>query len=358
MSTDTNLVDIAWISSMASLLSQFEEIEFKDIKDPTFLELINKSRNENAWSDLLRFYLDPNREHGLKDLFINSLFELLGKPQMTANHRSVTVDRERPTENRKRLDIVIQSDDFVIGIENKVDHICNNPFEEYSELIEELSKETKKEPHKVILSVNPSPEVPGFKNITYERLVAKIEENLHEYESKVNPVYLILLRDFLRNIKNVQKSIHMLENKTALKFFKNNGDALKSITYRFGEFKQFVENRFRDFNEAIDLSMVNENIKACFGNAAEVSKAEIEQVGDGPAFWITMSNGNLKFRREFCIDDSFEFISYFIENLPPKEFIERLGDVDICKQPEQDISAMASEIVNQVELESKIFFGY
>ncbi|MGQ7868676.1 PD-(D/E)XK nuclease family protein [Sunxiuqinia sp. sy24] len=347
-----NIVELDWVSSQDKLLKQFKGIEFKDIKDPTFLDIINKGRNENTWSRVLLFFFDPNKEHNLKDLFLKSLFQLLDVNFALKNPKSFYGRVEKSTEDGKRIDIFIQTDEFVIGIENKVYHDCNNPFHLYDEMLKDLAG-TKKL-HKVILSLNHCSEVSGFKNIRYEQFVSKIEANLPEYENHANPLYLMFLKDFLRNIKNVQKSMHMLENEKAIKFFKDYSETLTILTDRFGEFKQFVENRFRELYSAINLDGINSNVKLLVGNQAEITK---DNSDDGLDFYITMTNGEMEFRREFYIEKNLEFFSCFTDN-PPKEFLDRLEDLDIWKQPEDDINTMAKEIVEQIESEFKILFGH
>ena len=47
----------------SQLLDHFSKLTFKARKNPTFLEIIKQPYRETAWSNILAFYFDPNREH-------------------------------------------------------------------------------------------------------------------------------------------------------------------------------------------------------------------------------------------------------------------------------------------------------
>jgi len=73
-------------------------------------------------SDILVFLLDPSASHGQESLFLRSLIGRL-RADVSANCRSATIMREALTysipECRRRIDILITLDDFVLAIENK-----------------------------------------------------------------------------------------------------------------------------------------------------------------------------------------------------------------------------------------------
>ena len=45
----------------------------------TILDIMGCTTLENRWSDLYKFFFDENEEHGLRDLFIRSLEEVIGE---------------------------------------------------------------------------------------------------------------------------------------------------------------------------------------------------------------------------------------------------------------------------------------
>lgn len=282
--------EIVNIKESLDLLKRFKEkLTFNEVKVPTFLEILKQSNKEVLWSNILVFYFNPNKEHLLKDLLLRSLFEALGKNQEINNFKSIGVEPEIQTNKHKRIDIVITAEDFVIGIENKVDYWLNNPLEDYANKIDEIANDRKpyREPYKVILSKFPFRGEHNFENITYEYFVKKIENNLPDYEAEADKNYLIFLKDFLKNIKNTIKFKEMIENTTALDFFTKYFDDVEKLTSRFGQFQDEITQKFGEIYQAIELKEPKIAIKQKFGEIADVSKDRDEDL----TCWIFIGTG-------------------------------------------------------------------
>lgn len=92
---------------------------------------------ETAWSNIYAYYIDPQNEPRYASAFTNALLQLCG-----LNRSEVLPDdnyyvrTEVPTYNRStmnesgRIDILIKGAKSII-IENKINHILNNPLNEY-----------------------------------------------------------------------------------------------------------------------------------------------------------------------------------------------------------------------------------
>lgn len=82
--------------------------------------------DENMASRILACFLDPGGRHGQGPLFLRRVFQLLRIPELAkidASTVSVTVSVERVTHGARRsrrLDIMLEGDTFVLGIENKL----------------------------------------------------------------------------------------------------------------------------------------------------------------------------------------------------------------------------------------------
>lgn len=100
-------------------------------REPTVFEVGGASYYENPASDMLAFFMNPARPHGLGTLFLLGLCQCFD-PAPDIQPRSVLrVLREQTTESGKRPDIIIEGTTWVIFIENKIRHVQNNPFEDY-----------------------------------------------------------------------------------------------------------------------------------------------------------------------------------------------------------------------------------
>lgn len=275
------------------LLDDFSKVIFKEEKHPTFLKIINEHRRENTWSNILAFYFDPKKEHKLGDLMLKSFFEALGKKMEIKN--GVKVCPEFSTDSRKRIDLVIIADNFVLGIENKVDYWLHNDLEDYSTKIDCIATEKGCQSFKVILSKNQYYDEHGFVNLTYERFIKYIEKNLPDYKANANTEYLIFFKDFLRNIKNTINHKEMIENSNSLECFQKNFEAIEELTTKFLQFKDEVRIKFVEIYNAIDLSKLNRSFNEKHGGEAIICKEDIfDQDENGfPIFRILINNGRI-----------------------------------------------------------------
>ena len=273
------------------LLEAFSKLTFKERKNPTFLEIMKQSDRETVWSNILVFYFDTNKEHNLKDLMLKSFFEALGENIEITNLNTIKVWPEFSTENHKRIDLLIKADNFVLGIENKVNHLCNNPFEDYAKKIDDIANGRKK--FKVVLSKNHYHEVNGFVNLTYDRFIKSIKKNLPDYKASANSKYLRFLKDFLKNIENTIKCKDMIDNEKSLEYFQKNYDTLEILAAKFLKFKEQVRQTFTDIHTAIDLSKLDLDFKKKYGDEAIICKESIfDQDENGfPEFRIFINNG-------------------------------------------------------------------
>ena len=108
------------ISNYGKVLDDFKRLHIQTVAiEPTFLDISGFPHYENVCSNILQFFFQTNEAHGMGDLFIQSLLKTAG--ENISNTIIVNeVFREQPTPSGKRLDIVITTDDYVVGIENKI----------------------------------------------------------------------------------------------------------------------------------------------------------------------------------------------------------------------------------------------
>jgi PD-(D/E)XK nuclease superfamily len=117
----------------------FEDFhKIRNIKK-TFLEIANHERRENLYSDILAFFLKPNEAHKLDAKVLTALLKLAKPDFEVTSLGSVYVSREFGTENRKRIDLFIHTGNYVIGIENKIDHSLENDLDEYNNTLKDYA---------------------------------------------------------------------------------------------------------------------------------------------------------------------------------------------------------------------------
>jgi len=120
------------LAEFENLLASFDLLP-KAEKKPftTLLEIANYPRSELACSNSLAFFLNPDEEHKLGSLVLNSLLEAAGFKEriFSGNSRSVRIIREERTDTNKSIDLVIAGESFLVGIENKIYAEAYNPFQ-------------------------------------------------------------------------------------------------------------------------------------------------------------------------------------------------------------------------------------
>lgn len=225
------------MTDLQKLINDFSSLKIKERNGLTFLEIAKCSNKENVWSNILAFYLNPNKEHNLFDLVLKSVFETAGEKENTNNLKNFRVNTEYSTDKGNRIDIVIFTDSFVLGIENKVGAALYNDLEDYSNKLEDLGKPQNLPVYKIVLSKYRNNTTNGFINIIYSDLIRNIKKNIGEYSDYSDTKYLIFLFDFLKNIENNINSQSMADNLEVINFFHNNIDKVNRLLEYHNKFK-------------------------------------------------------------------------------------------------------------------------
>lgn len=166
------------------------------MKNLTLLEIANRHRDENLYSDILAFFLNPTKPHKLGITVLKALvdaaYENTKEEFDEKEHGSVYISREFPISGdvnkpKGRMDFFIRTKNYVICIENKIDHKLNNPLKIYDEVLEKhAGKDKDGKPIRtiirIILSAKSIPlakkdkEV-GWKVVTYKAFFEHLEKN-------------------------------------------------------------------------------------------------------------------------------------------------------------------------------------
>jgi hypothetical protein len=250
------------------LLEEFNQTP-KIIPQSTYLEICKYpgSRFEEICSRILSFFLKPINEHGLNDLFIRSLLDIIAKERnIRFINRQIQVETEVQTEEGKRLDILILSPDFIIGIENKIYASLYNPLDTYKKLIDTKAKKRIPEENifKVVLSIkritdqNELKKIKenNFVKIYYSDFFEKLKNNVGYYITQANQKYLTFMYDFIQTIENMEGKF----NNQLFQFFTEHKKSLDEMIRLYNEYnKQILDSQKKRIGEI--LSKINERTK-------------------------------------------------------------------------------------------------
>ena len=237
----------------SELLQEFNSLpklnKSKSNKSQSIFNIAGYPHYENVASNILAFYFNPNNEHGLGNLLLHSLLSLINPEIIYLNN--VKVYREVYTKKRGRIDLLITTDDLIIGIENKILHELYNNLDDYSSSINEWAeKDNKKESIKIVLSIRKLNCGSGFVNVTYKDYCPRIKDNLGRYTTTSSQKWILYLIDFINTIEELEGKDMQIDKND--EFFINNNDKLTQLTLSRNDFtgklKYQIERLKREMN--------------------------------------------------------------------------------------------------------------
>lgn len=182
-----------------NLLLKFQALP-ETPKARTFMEVSGYPHYENVSSNLLAFYFDPKEEHGLGDLLLTSFMSLTTEAGLLDCKTGIKVKTQCSTSAGGFLDLLIEGENFVLGIENKIYHHLHNDLADYAALIAGIGHPQCKK-IKAVLSLQPIREseklVSGFASYTYSQLWQAVRDRMGRYIHTANPKWLTYLIDFM-----------------------------------------------------------------------------------------------------------------------------------------------------------------
>lgn len=151
-------------------------------KEPHVLEIIKRNNRETIMVNLLDFFIQ-DKYHDIGDKLYQKLLDCINnKSEQFDYGKLVSVKTEQSIsrlirDQKKRIDMVIETEHAIIIIEAKVNHVLNNNLVIYADYAKKLAKEKKKDHYKkIILSKWPSNSLERFKE-SKEQKKAQIEES-------------------------------------------------------------------------------------------------------------------------------------------------------------------------------------
>ena len=234
-------------------------LEYSNIKfskgNKNIFEISGFPHYETVFNNVLAFFLDSSENHDLKNIVYKSLLELLKSKSAKidlCDEETWEVNREESTENGKLIDILIKSENYIIGIETKINASLTNDIDDYYNHIEKISKENGQKPIFVILSKNSINENrKNIFNITHKELKSILEKNIN---SNDNNKYTYLLKDFLENMNNFYGGSTM--NKEFIELLKDEEKAekIKDIYFNVYEVRKELERNARELKNELNAN--------------------------------------------------------------------------------------------------------
>jgi PD-(D/E)XK nuclease superfamily len=169
----------------------------------TVFEVAGFPHYENVVSNILAFYFDPRRDHGMGSLLLDSLFALLGENKIERIKEVQIPDREFPTIAGGRIDLLIKTSSHVVGIENKIFAEIYNDLDDYWDTIQKVA-DSRRRTIGIVLSLKKIPiRDSRFKYITYTELWREVKSQLGHRIQKSDTKWVQYLFDLMDTTKNL-----------------------------------------------------------------------------------------------------------------------------------------------------------
>ena len=249
------------------LLSEVSELYNKiPVREKTFMDVSGYPHYENVCSNILAFYFNTIEEHNLNNLVINSLIKVLKNNNINIEpikeNDIVKISREYTTLKGNRIDIVLENDSFVIGIENKLDAIVYNDLADYANTINSINKKSIK----ILLSLHNNSKIcenTEFINITYSELCNQLNIDLLNYQENDNKWY-IFLKEFIKNLENYEGESEMEEE--ILNWLKENKKELDQLDEIKKIATKSIEKKVEELKNLLQEKLTVNFIKIWRGN--------------------------------------------------------------------------------------------
>ena len=214
----------------------------------SFIDVAGFPHYENVCSNILAFYLNAENEHGLGNLFFSSLMSLANSDESLPD--KIQIERERYTDNGGRLDLVIETSNQLVGIENKIFHTLINDLEDYSSSLESWNKDSDLKIVKIVLSIKKENPNNGFICITYSQLWERVRERLGEYVTTASQKWLLYLLDFMNSIDNLSgEKMELTEDD---KFFIDNAELVDSFIKAKNKFDAKLNDKVKKLSNIVE----------------------------------------------------------------------------------------------------------
>jgi hypothetical protein len=229
------------LENYEKLIQQIKELAKPRVERNIF-SIGGRGHYENPITDILAFFINPNEEHGFGTLFLQSLFEsaIVVPPILQV---SAPPCREQYSNQGNSLDLVVEGDDWVLVVENKVWHQAVNPFDDYVQFARAYYK--GKTPYFILLSVREEMPPTGWRNVTWRTYVDQLKKNVGAYLTTAGNVkWHVIMREFLLNVESECGDESMSDAR--IEFVRSNYEAIQEMNEMLKEYISYMTSRGLD----------------------------------------------------------------------------------------------------------------
>jgi len=218
--------------------NDFEQISLS-LKEPNIFKALSIERIEIRHSNFISYILNPNQNHGLKDIVLKKFLRDIFSDEKSTNRTIFdadlidlkTVEIRREWRN---IDILIILSQDIILIENKIDSSDHsNQLKKYKKIADSENSFLKKNKHYVYLTPfgndpNDNESREHYINYSYFQIAEIINSILTLYKNNISEKINYYLQDYLISVKRELLMNDSL-NELALKVYNSHKEAFDFI---------------------------------------------------------------------------------------------------------------------------------
>lgn len=228
------------MEKLEKILQEVHRLKKPEI-EKTIFSIGGRGHYENPISDILAFFLDPKEQHGFGSLFLQSIFQAAGK-ELPSSDRVDAPIREQYTDAGNRLDLIVEGDNWVLVIENKIRHSAINPFADYECFINRQKQYKNKEITFILLSIWEEAAPVNWIPVDYQSLLKHIRNNIgSHFLSANNNKWHVILREFILNIENEYGGTMI--DQARINFVKDHYSAFQEASEMLREYTEYFKSQ-------------------------------------------------------------------------------------------------------------------
>lgn len=234
-------------------------------REKTFFDTALRKHHENPTTELLAFFLDPNGYHGLGDSFYQGFIQTIRASNNDYENfnfgRLENLSREQITDEKKRIDLCVETQHALIIVEVKIGYEQNNPIVHYSEWATNYVQSKPKSIVQIVLNIDGKSDFSEWFGIPFQALVNQIRPLLAQKNLDIGlNKWIVFARDFLLHLDSFyeREKVNMEVIEFVVKNYAEIHNLFKVREQAYEEIKkhilkklhqEFIDNEFSISNE-------------------------------------------------------------------------------------------------------------
>lgn len=235
--------------------------------ESTIFDTAFRKHHENPTTELLAFFINPDEAHNLGQTFYKGFIDTIKSINSDLNLAEfggfVKIGIEQIVGEQKRIDLWLETDESLILVELKINHIQNNPINHYETWGKNEVRHSKKRLHKLVISKDGKTSFGrNWLGISYTTLAKYMRKSLSKFaiDSALNK-WTVFAREFLLHLDNLNEILE------------TDMDKINFLIEHFQDIEELFVLREKAYQEIVQHIMNRYGEE--FGN--EVYKTQSEQ---------------------------------------------------------------------------------